>query len=187
MKDELKAYTSKHEGAFDDYDLDEVDKLRLWSGIVSKMPETPQIQEETIEVIPLWKKPAVKVAASIIVLLGCTLFFFMSNNVNTEVQIANDELYEIDNHYKLMVSNQVNLIKNNTHLSKEDQDDFLSLLDDLDNEYNVLKKELKLGINNEKIIEAIINNYRKKIKLMEDLLKRSYPIKTDFEDEAIIL
>ena len=63
----------------------------------------------------------------------------------------------------------------------------MSLIDDLDSEYKILKEELKLGINNEKIIEAIINNYRKKIQLMEDLLRRTYPIKTDFEDEAIIL
>jgi hypothetical protein len=96
-------------------------------------------------------------------------------------------LYEIDSHYKLLVKNQIELIKNSTHLSKADQDDFLSLIDDLDMEYERLKGELKLGINNKKIIEAIISNYRKKIQLMEDLLERSYPVKTDFEDETIIL
>ena len=181
MNDELKTYTTKHEGKFDDLDLDEVDKLRLWSHIVSELQETPK------KVIPLWRKPSFRVAASVIILLGCTIFFFMKSNQITEHDIANEELYEIDNHYKLLVSNQINLIKNNTHLSKADQDDFLSLIDDLDNEYDILKAELKLGINNEKIIEAIINNYRKKIQLMEDLLRRTYPIKTDFEDEAIIL
>jgi len=181
MKDELKTYTTKHEGKFDNFDLDEVDRLRLWSHIVSELPEKPK------KIIPLWNKPAFRVAASVLLLLGCTLFFFMSGNRNIEHQIANEELYEIDNHYKLLVSTQINLIKNNTHLSKADQDDFLLLIDDLDSEYEILIEELKLGINNEKIIEAIINNYRKKIQLMEDLLKRSYPIKTDFEDEAIIL
>lgn len=181
MEDELKKYATKNQGEFDDFDLDEVDKLRLWNDIVLELPNNSK------KVIPLWKKPAFKVAASIILLLGCTLLFFISGNVNTEHQMANQELYEIDNHYKLLVNNQIDLIKSNKHLSKEDQDDFLSLIDDLDNEYKVLKEELKLGINNEKIIEAIINNYRKKLKLMEDLLKRSYPIKTNFEDEAIIL
>jgi len=179
--DELKKYTIKNQGKFDDYDLDEVDKLRLWSGVVSELPEKPK------KVIPLWKKPAFRVAASVVLLLGFTLFFFMFGNVNTEQQIANQELYEIDNHYKLLVNNQIDLIKNNTNLSKADQDDFLSLIDDLDNEYEKLKEELKLGINNKKIIEAIISNYRKKIQLMEDLLQRTYPIKPDFEDEAIIL
>jgi len=181
MKDELRRYTTKNKRKFDDYDLDEVEKLRLWSDIVSDLPEAPK------KTVLLCRKQAFKLAASILLLLGCTLFFLMSGNRNTEDQIANEELYEIDNHYKLLVNNQINLIKNNTHLSKADQEDFLSIIDDLDNEYKVLKDELKLGINNEKIIEAIINNYRKKIQLMENLLTRSYPIKTDFEDEAIIL
>lgn len=181
MMDELKKYTTENQGKFDDYDLDEVDKLRLWGDIVSELPETP------VKVIPLWKKFGFRVAASIVLLIGCTFFYLLSGVQDTEQQIVNQELYDIDNHYQLLVNNQVELIKNNLHLSKEDQDDFLSLIDDLDEEYKKLKEELKLGINNEKIIEAIISNYRKKIQLMEDLLERSYPTKTDFEDEAITL
>ena len=86
-----------------------------------------------------------------------------------------------------LVENQIQLIKSIPNLSVADQDDFLLLIDDLDEEYNKLKKELKTGVNNEKIIEAIINNYRKKIKLMEDLFKRLYPIKTDFDDGELVL
>lgn len=179
--DNLKKYTSKHQAKFDDFDLDEVDKLRLWGDIVSELPEKP------VKVIPLWKKTTFRVAASIVLLIGCTFFFLQSGGQDPEQQIVNQELNDIDNHYKLLVYNQVALIKNNLNLSKEDQEDFLLLIDDLDAEYNKLKEELKLGINNEKIIEAIISNYRKKIKLMEDLLERSYPVKTDFEDEAITL
>lgn len=179
--EELKKYTTAHQDKFDDHNLEEADRLRLWGEIVSELPETPK------NVIPLWKKPVFRVAASIVLLLGCTFFFLLSGSQDPEQQIVHEELYDIDNHYKLLVNNQIELIKNNTHLSKEDQDDFLSLIDDLDKEYKTLKEELKLGINNEKIIEAIINNYRKKIQLMEDLLERSHPVKTDFEDEAIIL
>ncbi len=179
--DKLKSYTSKHKGEFDDFDLDEVDKLRLWGDIVTELPEAP------VKVIPLWKRTGFRVAASIVLLIGCTFFFLLFGGQDVEQQIVNQELYDIDNHYQLLVNNQVELIKNNLNLSKEDQDDFLSLIDDLDEEYLKLKDELKLGINNERIIEAIISNYRKKIKLMEDLLERSYPVKTDFEDEAITL
>lgn len=179
--DELKKYTSKHQAEFDAFDLDEVDKLRLWGAIVSEIPDAP------VKVIPLWRKPIFKVAASIVLLLGCTFFFLVSGAEDPQQQIANQELQDIDNHYQLLVNNQVDLIKNNLHLSKEDQNDFLSVIDDLDEEYSKLREELKLGINNEKIIEAIISNYRKKIKLMEDLLERSYPLKTEFEDDAITL
>lgn len=179
--DKLKKYTNQNATKFDDYDLDEVDKLRLWSNIVSELPQKP------INVIPLWKKIGFGVAASIILFVVCSLFFVINTYQNQENQMVNQELYEINNHYKHLVDNQIQLIKNSSVLSKEDQDDFLLLVDDLDIEYNKLKAELKLGINNEKIIEAIITNYRKKIQLMEDLLQRSYPIKNSFEDGELVL
>ncbi|NJX14022.1 hypothetical protein [Tamlana crocina] len=179
--DKLKKYTEENNTQFDTNHLDEVDKLRLWGDIVAELPEGP------VKVIPLWRKSVFKTAASIVLLLGFSLFFLQLDNQQGDTQIVNQELNEIDSHYQLLVNNQVELIKQSLHISKADQDDFLSLLDDLDEEYKTLKSELKLGINNEKIIEAIINNYRKKIKLMEDLLERSYPIKTDFEDEAYTL
>ncbi|WP_456438933.1 hypothetical protein [Psychroserpens sp.] len=181
MKDELEKFIIENKSEFDDHKLEEVDKLKLWCQISEDPSEEPK------KVIPLWKKPVFKIAASIMLLLGCSLSFIMLNNNNYENSIVNEELYEIDNHYKSLVNNQIQLIKNNSNLSVADQDDFLLLIDDLDTEYNKLKKELNTGVNNERIIEAIINNYRKKIELMEDLLKRLYPIKTNFDDGELIL
>ena len=180
MKDELEKHIKENKREFDDYVVDEVDKLKLWSKIDNELSEAPKV-------VSIWRKPMFRVAASVVILLGFTFTFFMFNQGNAEHQIANQELYEIDNHYKLLVSNQIELIKKNTNLSKEEQNEFLSLVDDLDEEYNKLKGDLKDEINNEKIIEAIINNYRKKIKLMEDLLERSYPTINNFYDGELIL
>ncbi len=182
MMDELKKYTTENQSQFNDRTLDEADKLRLWGDIVSELSETP------VKVIPLWRKPIfLKFAASFVLLVGIWALFFNPITSSSEQDIVHEELYEIDNHYQLLVNNQIELIKKNTYLSEEDQEDFLLLIEDLDDEYKRLKEELKLGINNQRIIEAIISNYRKKIQLMEDLLERSYPSKNDFEDEAIIL
>jgi hypothetical protein len=182
MKDELEKYIIENKNEFDDYKLDEVDKLKFWSHISDELPEEPK------KVISIWEKPVFKIAASIMILLGCGFSFIMlNNNSNYENSIVNEELYEIDNHYKLLVNNQIELIKKNSNLSEADQDDFLLLIDDLDAEYDKLKKELKEGVNDEKIIEAIINNYRKKIQLMENLLNRLYPTKTNFDDGELIL
>lgn len=181
-KDELEKYIIENKTEFEEHKLDEVDKLRLWSNISNDLPEQPK------KVISIWKKPVFKIAASIMILLSCGLSFIMlNNNSNYENNLVNQELYEIDNHYKLLVNNQIKLIKSNSNLSDEDQDDFLLLIEDLDAEYNKLKKELKTGVNNERIIEAIINNYRIKIQLMEDLLDRLYPIKTNLDEGELIL
>lgn len=181
MMDELEKFIIKNKSSFDDYSVDEVDKLKFWSQISDQLPEEPK------KVIPLWKKPMFKVAASIIIILGCTFSLLEFNHNNYQNDVVNEELYDIDNHYKSLVNNQIQLIKDSPNLSSEDQEEFMLLVDDLDNEYNNLKKELKEGINNQKIIEAIINNYRKKIQLMEDLLERSYPTKTNFDEGELIL
>jgi len=181
MKDELEKYIIKNKNEFDEYKLDEVEKLKLWNHISEVLPEPHQ------KSISLWKKPVFKIAASIIILLGCTFSFIIFSHNNYENDIVNQELYEIDGYYKSLVNNQIQLIKNNSNLSSSDQDDFLLLMDDLDIEYAKLKKELKEGINNKRIIEAIINNYRKKIQLMDDLLKRSYPSKINFDEGELIL
>jgi hypothetical protein len=126
MKDELEKYIIKNKSEFDDHKLDEVDKLKFWSHISDELPE------QSPKVISIWKKPVFRIAASIIILLGCSLSFLIVNNNNDEHSIVNEELYEIDNHYKLLVENQIQLIRNNTNLSVTDQDDFLLLIDDLD-------------------------------------------------------
>ena len=180
MKDELEKYIESQKAEFNVHNIDEAHKLRLWGNIVS------EIEEPEKKVIPLWQKPVFRVAASIVLLIGFTLFFTWSDS-SLENSFVNEELHEIDNHYKLLVNNQIALIKTNNYLSEKDREDFLSLIDDLDNEYEKLKEELKLGINNQKIIEAIISNYRKKIKLMEDLLNRSFPVNNTIDDEALTL
>jgi len=101
--------------------------------------------------------------------------------------MVSDEFRQIDKHYKSLVENQIKLVKNSTNLTKEEQADFLSYIDELDQEYIKLKSELKQGVNNQLIIEAIINNYRKKIQIMEDLLRRSYPVQNKVDDGELIL
>lgn len=181
MKDELEKYITEHRNEFDEHSVDEVDKLRLWSAISEALPEPEK------PVIPLWKRTGFRVAASIVFLTICLFSLFIYEQGNEDFEVVNEELYEIDNHYKLLVENQIQLVKNNEHLTKQEQSDFLAYIEELDKEYGKLKSELKVGIDNQKIIEAIIQNYRKKLQLMEDLLKRSYPRKNTIDDGELIL
>jgi hypothetical protein len=181
MKDELEKYVEDHNCEFNDYKLDETDKLKLWSKIDA------EITKPEPKVIPLWKKMPFRIAASIVILLSCTVSFLMMGGGLSEDQIVNQELNQIDSHYKALVDNQIQLIKTNRYLKAEEKTAFLLLADELDVEYRVLKKELKEGINDQKIIEAIIKNYKRKIQLMEDLLERSYPVKNNFDNSEIIL
>lgn len=181
MKDELEKYVEEHRCEFDDYNLYETDKLKLWSKIDAEITEPEQ------KVIPLWKRTSFRIAASVIILLTCTVSFLTLSNYNSEGQIVNNELHQINSHYQALVDNQIQLIKTNSNLNEEEKVMFLMLADDLDIEYKKLRNELQEGVNDQKIIEAIINNYKRKIQLMEDLLERSYPAKNNFDNSEIIL
>ncbi|MGH1384848.1 hypothetical protein [Kordia sp.] len=181
MKDELKEYIQAHKNKFDDHSIDEVEKLKLWGKISEQLPETPK------KVIPLWKKSSFRVAAAVVLLFGCLFAFYTTNQGAGEYDMVSEEFRQIDTHYKSLVENQIQMVKNSANLSKEEQVEFLNYIDELDKEYIKLKKELKQGVNNQIIIEAIINNYRKKIQIMEDLLRRSYPIQNTVDDGELIL
>lgn len=181
MKDELKNYIQAHKNEFDDHSVDEVDKLKLWGKISEQLPEA------LTKVIPLWKKASFRVAAAVLLLFGCMFAFYATNQGDETYDVVSEEFRQIDTHYKSLVQNQIQLVKSNTNLSKEEQNDFLSYIDELDQEYIKLKKELNQGVNNQIIIEAIINNYRKKLQLMEALLRRSYPTKNTIDDTELIL
>ncbi len=178
MKDELKEFIQTHRSEFDDH---QIDKEALWAKIDEELAESPK------KVIPIWKKHRWKIAASIVLILGGTFFF---NNFRTEDPsngIVYEELQEVDSYYGALVSQQIELIKSHPNLSAQEQQEFLTLIDELDSEYKILKEELKEGINNERIIEAIIHNYRKKIELMEKLLRRSHPLKREYDEQEVIL
>ncbi|MDC8002681.1 hypothetical protein POV27_01335 [Aureisphaera galaxeae] len=178
MKDELRDFIQEHRNEFDEH---KIDKDALWSKIEAELEEEPK------KVIPLWKRHRWKIAASILIILGSTFFFGYLNSPGIEENIVYEELQEVDNYYGSLVNQQIQLIKNHPNLSPQEQEDFLALIDELDVEYKGLKEELKEGINNEKIIEAIIHNYRQKIELMEKLLQRSLPSKKEYDEQEIVL
>lgn len=181
MKDELEKYIEDNISEFDDFNLDEEDKTKLWSKVDAAL------SEPIVKVVPLWKRATFRIAASIVILIACTMTFFKMSDYNSENQTVNQELNQINAHYKALVDNQIQMIKTNSNLNEQEKSAFLKLADDLDIEYGELKNELKEGINNQKIIEAIINNYKKKIELMERLLERSGSSKNNFDNSEIIL
>lgn len=178
MKDELEKYTALHKNEFDDH---KADKMKLWKGIDDRLPKA---QKETIA---LWKTAVFRIAASIVLFISIVSYFLIFNQNPAEINVVYVELNEIDSHYKELVNHQVQLIKNSPKLSEEEREDFLLFLDDLDIEYKELKLELKENVNNQKVLEAIINNYRKKIQLMENLLQRSSQSNNNNDGKEYIL
>jgi hypothetical protein len=62
---------------------------------------------------------------------------------------------------------------------------FLEEVDKLKNEYQILKKEMKIGANREMVLEAMIGNYQLRLQLLEDLLKELKEENNQLENETI--
>ena len=167
------------------FNIHKVDKDKLWQGITSQLEE-----EDKIKVIPLWKSRKLKVAASIILLMGLSLtVFLMVSNPASQVRegYASEELLDIDMYYKNLVHQQVQLVKDHPALAANDKEEFLSFMDELDDEYEQLKLEMQNNLDNELVLEAIVNNYKKRIELIENLLKQINASKNETDYEGYIL
>lgn len=131
-----------------------------------------------------------RVAASVTVLLALSLtaaLWFFQPPLNTEAGFASQELMEIDMHYQQLVTYQVNLIQQHPRLTASDKEEFLSFMDELDAEYDLLRKEMQNNLDNERVLEAIVNNYKKRIELIENLLRQINASKTETDEEGYLL
>ena len=90
-------------------------------------------------------------------------------------------------HYQGLVAYQVKLVNNSEQLSIEEKKEFLSFMDELDVEYKTLKIELLENVNSERVLEAIVLNYKKRIEIIENLLSLiNDSKKTDNNHEYIL-
>ncbi|WP_420321301.1 hypothetical protein [Flagellimonas sp.] len=180
--DNFEKYIKENQQAFD---VHKVDKDKLWGNITEQLDN-----EEKVKVIPLWKSSKFRVAASIVLLVGLslTLLLTVNNPVSDSMEgYSNEELFEIDLHYKNLVFQQVQLVKDHPGLADADKVEFLSFMDELDEEYEQLKLEMRNNLDNELILEAIVNNYKKRIELIENLLHQINASKKEMDYEGYVL
>ena len=165
------------------FDTQKADRTKMWANIATAL------QEPEPKVIPLWKRPMIRVAASVLLLLGIASFIGLSiyGEGATETQYVSKELLEIDMHYKGLVSYQVQLVQNNPNLSETDKKEFLSFMDELDEEYETLREEMRNNLDNERVLEAIVANDKKRIELIENLLRQLNDAKKSDEDYGYTL
>jgi hypothetical protein len=93
----------------------------------------------------------------------------ISNNKDIE-QVAlgdiSEEHAQIELHYTTLVNDRMDLLK-----ALNPDPEMMAEIDELETEYEELKKELGRGNNDEIIVEAMIENYRLKLEILEALLE----------------
>lgn len=167
-----------------EFDEHKADKAKLWKNIAQ------ELRAREPKVIPLWKSPWIKVAAGILLILGVTTIIGLSGigqDSDMETNYVSKELLDIDMHYRNLVSYQVELVQNHPKLSDADKTEFLSFMDELDDEYEQLRLEIHNNLDNERVLEAIISNYKQRITLIEKLLQQINDTKITNEEYGYTL
>jgi len=119
-------------------------------------------------------------AAAVLLIFGLSYMFHDFVDVKRENRLAEEkmndiykqlpELKEAENYYSNLVSTRLEEIKpflaDNPGISEAINVDLV----ELDSVYISLKNDLKDNVANDQIIEAMIQNYRLKLKILEELL-----------------
>jgi hypothetical protein len=115
-------------------------------------------------------------AAMIVIVLGTAIIFFRpqyrwADKENNNTALIYPQLKETEIYYNNLVNSLYKeaapLLTNNPDVKKELNTD----MSQIDSICIDIKKDLKDNISNQEVVEALIQNYRTKISILEDMLK----------------
>jgi hypothetical protein len=168
MKDKLEQFIEDNRDAFDSFSQPQAEKV--WGKILEGR------KKKKVKRVFLWY---ISRAAAVLLIFGLSYFFHDYIDRGRDARIAekkrNDvyeqvpELKEAESYYSKLVTFKLEEMKpflmNNPGIRKEVNVDLM----ELDSIYSSLKNDLKDNIANDQIIEAMIQNYRLKLRILEEL------------------
>ncbi len=163
MKDNFKEFVNNQR---EDFEVYETDKDQLWN----KIDQNLRPNNHTV-----WLKMAAAIA--LIFVISGTLY------ISLRTPSLPQEVIEVENYYSSTMADQMRFIKSQ---NIEIDPVILNDLDMLDQQYESLKNDLKDDINNEEVISAMIETYRVKLKILEQILNEIQGNDTDEDDEVSI-
>jgi len=169
--DKLEKFIKDHRDEFDDLTPDPA----IWDKIGKREPEKPSMN---------WTAILLRVAAVVVIFVSAYIFIDYLLKPDTSNKIAKNEmlnpedadmareLMEAQYYYSSRIDERKEefycLTVNNTGLRK----DIDAELVDLDKTFAELKDDLKDNADNEEVILAMIRNYRLKLEILDEILKR---------------
>lgn len=168
--DKLEKYILDHRGQFDDQEPDPA----LWEKVDTRKAPVIRIN---------WKNIAWKAAAVAVIFVASYYFHdymadrkqfprgSMSKNMEVNSPIVR-ELIEAEAYYTSRIDMRKKEVFRLTESNPEVRHEIDDEMVDLDRVYKELKEDLKDNADNEEVIEAMIQNYRLKLDILEQMLTR---------------
>lgn len=146
MRDSLKDHINANAKDFELYPLEGND----WDQIAKKL--TPAKKKYGGRIMGI--------AASVAILL--TASFLLVSNASSS---APDEVAEMEGFYQEAINQKITLVKDQL-----EDDRILNDLEAMDAAFSELKSDLDENVDNEEVVMAMMDNYRLKLQILEEIL-----------------
>ena len=167
MNNRLENFVRDHR---QDFDLHEPSDA-LWKGIEKKMDKSRKHN------FTYYLSRTAAVAAIFILSFTIQQYFWGSRN-----QVVIPELQEAELYYSGLVSMKLEQVKPLLSEHPILQEELENDLSELDSIYNGFKEDLKDNIANQEVLEAMIENYRFRIEMLEEMVLFLDTDKDDFKN-----
>lgn len=128
-----------------------------------------------------WTNTLVRIAAAVVIFVASYIFIdYNLNRENEKGQMASEQMDEIYENIPVLVearafySSQINTMEQEVYnLTGSDspiRNDIQAEFDELDKVFNELKADLNDNAANQEVVEAMIQNYRLKLQILEEIL-----------------
>jgi DNA repair exonuclease SbcCD ATPase subunit len=158
--DKFEKYVIDHHNEFDVYEP----SPDLWNGVRRTVAIKPN------RYVWLWK------AAVVLIIFGASYWANSYIGINkrmagkhTSINQSIPELAEAEKYYSGLIQTKLTELQNTLSSYPDIKKDLHKDLAELDKAYSDLKKDLKDNVSNEEVVDAMIQNYRLKLKLLEQI------------------
>lgn len=169
MKDDLEKYISDHREEFDILEPGD----HVWENIVLR--EKPKERGITFKTVLL------RVAAVVVIFVAAYITFLLLNqpqekmatqDLNKDtIQLQIPEIIEAETYYTSLVNQKLDELNEFKAQFPEIEQDVRHDLTELDSVYMELKNDLNENVASEEVIDAMIQNYRLKLDILEEMLE----------------
>ncbi len=149
MSDELKKYV---ENRRDELEVFSFDPDKGWDEIRDRVRVEPPKNR--------FIRPWMYAAASVLIVVTGLVIGYRFANADSQSEFADTQFY-----YQDMVDAKLQLVR-----QRVDDPEILADLEAMDQAFSELKADLRDDVDNEEVVEAMIDNYRLKLQILERIL-----------------
>lgn len=165
--DKLKEFINEHKNYFDSYEP----KMGHEERFLEKLKANQAADKQVFK----WNHLLKVAAVSILVILSGLyvkdkLFSVITNKTAEMYEPKNKEFMEVKQYYTTQINMQVSQINTNQNLSDTHKEMLMIELVEADDLYKKLQKDLKAMPNDPRIMQAIIQHYQIKLKILNRIV-----------------